>query len=95
MLVGRIYNRNGEKLRDRDGIFRTSDNQVAISGEELTPPYENTGFHDISLFMPYSQLEIVTSGKHRLKFNLVLWDMLTDNPRKIEGSEWKYLNYTR
>lgn len=58
--------KRGQPLKDCNGIYRSSDGQVAIS-ERFTPPYQNCSYDDFVLFMPYSELHLPI-GSHTIRF---------------------------
>lgn len=60
--------KNGSKLMDFNGLYKSTDGQVSIFSS-FTPGYENTSYNDFQVFMPYDELHM-QRGRHDLKFNM-------------------------
>ena len=68
-----FYNADDSKaLVDHNGIQASADGKVA-SYTYFTPNYQNTQFTDLSVFMPYDELEL-GNGNFRLKCYVALFD---------------------
>jgi len=93
-LAAYFYERNGNKLWDDDGSFSTRNGQVSVGSDILRPPYDNTIWKDNVMFFPYDQLDINQKGKHRLKFDVWLWDKSSGEARKLDESDWIGFVYT-
>lgn len=90
-----FHERNGDKLKDSDGEYRTRNGQVNVS-RDLTPSYDNAIYNDFILFMPYKQLDLSRSGKHRLKFDVLIWDRTTNPATRIcESDAWFNFKYNK
>ncbi len=76
-------------LKDKDGLLRTSDGQVARTAEALVPSYESCSYKNVKVFMPYGQLDVSESGEHNLAVKAILWDKSNSRtgPRMLDESE--------
>lgn len=64
-----FYFEDGERLRDSNGLYRTSHGYTA-SSEEFSPSYpEGSLFENFVLYMPYAELHL-DSGWHDLKLRV-------------------------
>ena len=89
IMAAYFYNADNDKpLRDRNGIKASVDGNVA-DFTEFTPNYTNTQYNDLSLFMPYDELEL-GSGTFRLKCYVALFD---DNLKVITTSGYQYFTF--
>jgi serine/threonine protein kinase len=68
-LVLWFYTEAGDPIKDKNGTYRTVDYQVSTS-KLFTPEYDRTNFTDLSVFMPYDELEVDTGD---LKFNAAVF----------------------
>ena len=85
-----FYNADdGKALVDRDGIQASADGKVAAF-TTFTPNYQNTQFNDLSVFMPYDELEL-GNGNFRLKCYVALFD---PNLKVITSSGYQYFTYS-
>lgn len=85
-----FYNADdGKALVDRNGIQASADGKVAAY-TNFTPGYQNTQFNDLSVFMPYDELEL-GSGNFRLKCYVALFD---PNLKVITNSGYQYFTYS-
>lgn len=89
-VVAYFYDKSGRKLMDDDGSYRTDDGQVS-TGKTVNPPYESTLYENLSVFIPYSELEVTRLGRNDLKFQVLLWDLSENSPRNL--SRTKPLNF--
>lgn len=62
-MVAFMYYRNGKKLIDKDGSYRTTDGQVAMSSDYFIPPHDGASYKNASVFIPYKQLDLKSEGK--------------------------------
>ena len=62
-----FYLESGTALSDYNGSYKTIDGKVSV-GDSFTPRYESSIYEDFTLFMPYSELHMSSSGTHNLKF---------------------------
>jgi hypothetical protein len=60
----------GEYLKDTNDAFNSSDGLVAVY-QELNPGYDPTDYNDLSVFMPYSELDL-EPGNYSLKIEAKL-----------------------
>jgi hypothetical protein len=70
--VAWFYFADGTKLKDYNGSYRTSDNQVSTSAA-FKSTYEDSIWNDFTFFMPYTELHL-SAGQHHLKFCIGLFD---------------------
>ncbi|MFI5128941.1 MAG: M12 family metallopeptidase [Chitinophagales bacterium] len=85
-----FYNADdGKALEDNDGIQASADGKVAAY-TTFTPAYQNTQFNDLSVFMPYDELEL-GNGIFRLKCYVALFD---PNLKVITSSGYQYFTYS-
>ena len=96
-LVAYFYFANGEKMRDTNGAFRTTNGGIAVS-QKFTPPYQNMSYSDHPLFMPNEELHV--SGTHNnpggkktvnLGFMVTLWSW--PSHRQLVASALQLFNY--
>lgn len=66
-----FYFSSGEKLRDFNNSYRSTDGQVSV-GSDFTPGYVSTIYEDFTLFMPERELHMA-DGEHDLKFDVQLY----------------------
>jgi hypothetical protein len=65
--------RNGEKLQTTNKSYASTDGQVAVF-RALKPQYDPAEFTDLTVFMPYDELNL-GRGKHALKMDVdVIYD---------------------
>ncbi len=85
-----FYNADdGKALVDRDGIQASADGKVAAF-TTFTPAYQNAQYNDLSVFMPYDELEL-GNGNFRLKCYVALFD---PNLKVITSSGYQYFTYS-
>jgi hypothetical protein len=65
-----FQDQDGEYLKDTNDAFNSSDGLVAVY-QELTPGYDPADFNDLSVFMPYSELDLAP-GNYNLKMEVKL-----------------------
>jgi hypothetical protein len=86
-----FYNADdGKALVDNNGIKASADHKVAAY-TTFTPNYQSTQFTDLSVFMPYDELEL-SSGNFRLKCYVALFD---PNLKVITSSGYQYFTFTQ
>lgn len=56
--IAYFYFENGEKLKDFNGQYRTTDGQVS-TGDITTSHYEDSRWNDFTLVIPYSELHVI------------------------------------
>jgi hypothetical protein len=61
---------DGTYLKDKNGKFVSSSNDVAVY-RELTPAYDPADFNDLTVFMPYAELDL-TNGNWKLTMDVKL-----------------------
>lgn len=62
---------SGEMLKSSDGRYEASSGQVALSSEFI-PPYLDTTFNDLMLFLPYDEIP-AGKGTTKLRFSVRLY----------------------
>lgn len=86
-----FYNaENGQPLLDKDGQYSSSDNHVA-GYNYFTPNFQNTQFNDLSVFMPYDQLEL-GAGNFRLKCYVAIFD---PDLKQIVTGGYQYFTFSQ
>jgi len=88
LMAAYFYQNDGTPLRDRNGIFKTPDGNVANS-TAFNPNYTDTKFTNLELFMPYDELEL-NDGEFKLKFSISIWD---DKTHEVARGGTYYFNY--
>lgn len=84
-----FFKENGDKLKDTNSSYRSTDGQVAYH-EDYTPSYNNSTYSDFTLFMPYSELHLNRqSGSY--KFYIVIWGA---NSVVLARSDWTNFTMT-
>lgn len=70
--MAQFYTRDGTPLKARDNSgYRTSGGNLAAY-DEFKPGFNTAVYADVSLFLPYRELNITEPGVHALKFFLLL-----------------------
>ncbi|MEI9944721.1 MAG: M12 family metallopeptidase [Chitinophagaceae bacterium] len=84
-----FYNADdGKALIDKNGIKASADGKVATF-INFTPGFASTQYTDLSVFMPYDELEL-GSGNFRLKCYVALFD---PNLKVITSSGYQYFTF--
>lgn len=81
-----FYYENGNKVKDNNGSYATSDNQAATH-KTIKPSYDSSSYTDVEIFMPYKELEVGT-GKHNLKFYCKIWEYSTSSAISVAQSQY-------
>lgn len=79
---------NGDKLRDNNSKFNSSDGDVAVYFA-LKPGYETTDYNDLSVFMPYDELDL-DDGNWDLRMDV---DVIYKGGGLIQHLTFKDFNY--
>lgn len=87
-----FYYENGNRVKDSNGSYATSDNQAATH-KTIKPSYDNSSYTDVELFMPYNELEVGT-GKHSLKFYCKIWEYSTSSAISVAESQYYFFTLT-
>jgi hypothetical protein len=92
-VVAYFYRENGEKLKDIDNSYRTSDGQVSTSAN-IKPCCETTDYNmgtskDFSLFIPYDELHVPGTPRQNLKFFV----RILEGKRTVIDSGWNAFYY--
>lgn len=77
-------------LKDKDGIKASVDGNVA-SFTYFTPGYQSTQYTDLSVFMPYDELDL-GSGNFRLKCYVAIFD---PNLKQISTGGYQYFTFSQ
>lgn len=86
-----FYNADdGRPLNDRNGQLSSADGKVA-SFTYFTPNYESTQFTDLTVFMPYDELEL-GAGNYRLKCYVALFD---PRLKPMTSGGYQYFTFTK
>jgi serralysin len=86
-----FYNADdGKALVDKDGVLASADGKVAAF-TTFTPGFQNAQYDNLSLFMPYDELEL-GSGNFRLKCYVALFD---PNLKLITSSGYQYFTFSQ
>lgn len=83
------YFNNGNALKDYNGQYKTTDGNVAVSGNYT--PWQSSVSASKTIFMPYDELHMGT-GKCDLKFNVLIWD---GNTQLCRSSSYTYFTFTK
>jgi len=67
-LIVYFQEEDGTNLTTSDPTYGSSDGRVAVK-KLLTPGYKDTTYKDLTVFMPYSELNL-TKGKYNLKMDI-------------------------
>ena len=81
---------NGQKLRDINSSYGTTDGYVATY-ENFTPPYTSSLYNDYCLYIPYSELHLAP-GQHQLRYHVCIFDMSTG--KAVATSDYIYFSLT-
>lgn len=73
-----VFNADGSKKRDVDGIHRSVDGQVCFAGPTSVSPYEHAQYKECNLFIPYQQFDITEKGKTELKLSFQAYRKSTE-----------------
>jgi hypothetical protein len=79
---------NGDKLRDNNGRYNSSDGEVAVY-YALKPGYATTDYDDLSVFMPYDELDL-DDGNWDLRIDA---DVIYKRGGLIQHLTFKDINY--
>ncbi|MCC7399895.1 MAG: hypothetical protein IT214_00260 [Chitinophagaceae bacterium] len=86
-----FYNAEDDKpLKDRDGIYTSTDGHVA-GYNYFTPSYQNSQYNDLAVFMPYDQLEL-GAGNFRLKCYVAIFD---PDVKQIVTGGYQYFTFSQ
>ena len=89
IMAAYFYNADTDKpLKDRNGIKASVDGNVA-DFTEFTPSYQSSQYTDLTLFLPYDELEL-GSGTFRLKCFVAIFD---DKVKQITSSGYQYFTF--
>lgn len=88
-IIAQFYLSDGRILRGFNKAYYASNGQVCVYSDFI-PLYNPARFEDVPLFIPYSELYL-SHGKHNLKFNIVLYDYLTESV----FAESQYFSFSR
>ena len=84
--VAYFYYQNGDKLKDTNDSYCTTGGSVCAS-KEIKPNYDNARYTDLEIFIPYSELEVV-SGKRDLKVSCTVWDKSVSPSKALSSSRF-------
>lgn len=87
-----FYYENGNRVKDSNGKYATSDNQAAAH-KTIKPRYDSSSYTDVEIFMPYNELEVGT-GKHNLKFYCKIWEYSTSSAVSVTESQYHSFTLT-
>lgn len=87
--IAYFYYNNGNPLKDTNNRFYSVDGNVSV-GEDFTPNYERCTFNDLTIFMPYSELELSQSAQ--CYFHVEIKD---NNSQLRATSDKVYFDYNR
>ncbi len=91
IMAAYFYNAdNNQPLKDKNGLRSSVDGNVATF-TEFTPNYQNTQFNQLTVFMPYDELEL-SSGVYRLKCYVAIFDPAL---KMINSSGYQYFTYRK
>lgn len=82
-----FYFENGQPLRDYNRNYVTVSTGNVSVNINLTPAYASTVYTNVRMFIPYTELHL-GSGKHNLKTNLAVFDLITG--QKLAESGYVY-----
>lgn len=88
-LVVRFFN-GDDALTDSDGKFRNASGEVAVK-RDLKPGYDWTDYNDLTLFIPYRQLDL-DDGTYTLNMDI---DVNYKNGELMTHLTWKEYPYTQ
>jgi hypothetical protein len=66
-----FYFASGEALIDINRQYSTTNGNVSV-GESFVPPFDDTEYGDLTMFLPYSELHL-RPGTHNLSFVVQLY----------------------
>jgi hypothetical protein len=81
---------DNQKLKDNNKSFYTTGGDVATF-RSLKPGYEPTDYDDLTLFMPYSELDLI-AGKYNLQMDV---DLTYEDGELIQHLAFKDFEYTK
>lgn len=67
-LAVRFQRADGKMLRDKDGRFASPEGDVAVY-KAIRPGYDPTDYEDLTIFMPYTQMDL-DGGEYDLKMDV-------------------------
>lgn len=80
----------GKRLKDNDNQMRSTSNEVAVY-KELLPGYDPTDYNDLTVFMPYDQLDL-GDGKWDLRMDV---DVIYKGGGLIQHLTYKEFEYSQ
>ena len=86
-----FFYKDGTPVMDENGAFKTPDGTVGVADRFLTNG-DTARYSDFTIFMPYDEI-LTASGKHDLKFKVVISDV--ENHEKLAISEWVTFTLTK
>lgn len=92
--IAYFYYNNGNALKDSNKRFNTVGGNVA-AWRDFTPNYERCTFNDLTIFMPYSELELSQSAQCYFYVEIKDDVSVGGNPHLLATSEKVYFDYTR
>jgi hypothetical protein len=81
---------DGNKLQDSNGKFNSTAGDVAVYFA-MKPAYATTDYNDLSVFMPYSELDL-EDGEYRLKIDA---DIIYKGGGLVEHLTFKDIDYSQ
>ncbi len=91
IMAAYFYNAdNGQPLKDKNGLRSSVDGNVATF-TEFIPNYQNTQFNQLTVFMPYDELEL-SGGVYRLKCYVAIFDPAL---KMITSGGYQYFTYRK
>lgn len=81
---------NNKKLQDKNGRMRSTANEVAVY-REMNPQYDPADFDDLSVFMPYAELDL-SPGDYDLRMDV---DLIKKEGGLIQHLTFKDFNYQK
>lgn len=76
VVIAQLFDEEGIPLQTYSPETGTLEG-VYQAGTEFTPPYEQTTYENLEIFVPYSDLYL-NDGVHDLKFRVVVYDLSTE-----------------
>ncbi|MGI8786530.1 MAG: hypothetical protein ACR2HG_02045 [Pyrinomonadaceae bacterium] len=82
--------RDGTSLMDKNGSFNSEDGKVAVF-KAMKPGYEPTVYEDLSVFMPYAELDL-SGGDYALRMDV---DVIYENGDLIQHLTFYNFDFTQ
>jgi len=90
-LTAYFQDDSGNALEDRNGIYATQGNKVAV-GESFRPSFNNSRYTDQELFIPYDEFHL-PCGEHKLSYRITCRNEVNGKMTVLANSGNSYFTF--